>query len=53
MILVAVIATLSFYYLALFLKANKKEEPKVEPKKEEPKAEPKAELKKKTTTKKK
>ena len=29
MILVAVIATLSFYYLALFLKANKKEEPKV------------------------
>ena len=28
-ILVGVIITLSFYYLALFLKANKKEEPKV------------------------
>lgn len=28
-ILVSVIVTLSFYYLALFLKANKKEEPKV------------------------
>ena len=28
-ILVSVIVTLSFYYLALFLKANKKEEPKI------------------------
>lgn len=29
LIIVGVIITLSFYYLALFLKANKKEEPKV------------------------
>ena len=28
-ILMGIIAALSFYYLALFLKANKKEEPKV------------------------